>query len=79
MFYLNCLATCEDVRHQNREAFELYALGDNPEESEQQDLDPNIEYSQNGDESEETKLKFVGGHFAESLKLGQDQSLLDSF
>ena len=26
IFYLNCLATCEDVREQNREAFELYKL-----------------------------------------------------
>ena len=26
IFYLNCLATCEDVRIQNREAFELYKL-----------------------------------------------------
>ena len=33
VFYLNCLATCEDVRIQNREAFELYSLGDNPEQS----------------------------------------------
>jgi len=28
IFYLNCLATCEDVRVQNREAFELYKLAD---------------------------------------------------
>ena len=26
VFYLNCLATCQDVRVQNREAFELYKL-----------------------------------------------------
>lgn len=28
IFYLNCLATCEDVRQQNRDAFELYKLND---------------------------------------------------
>ena len=28
IFYLNCLATCEDVRVQNREAFELYKLNE---------------------------------------------------
>lgn len=28
IFYLNCLAQCEDVRLQNREAFELYKLQD---------------------------------------------------
>ena len=26
VFYLNCLATCQDVRVQNREGFELYKL-----------------------------------------------------
>ena len=29
VFYLNCLAACEDVRVQNREAFELYKLNEN--------------------------------------------------
>ena len=29
IFYLNCLATCEDVRVQNREAFELHKLNEN--------------------------------------------------
>lgn len=42
IFYLNCLATCDDVRQQNREAFELYALGDNPEPSQQNLLEPGI-------------------------------------
>lgn len=29
IFYLNCLATCEDVRQQNRDAFELHKLHQN--------------------------------------------------
>jgi CTD small phosphatase-like protein 2 len=28
IFYLDCLSTCDDVREQNREAFELYKLAD---------------------------------------------------
>jgi len=28
IFYLDCLSTCEDVRAQNREAFELHKLSD---------------------------------------------------
>lgn len=32
MFYMKSLANCEDVREQNRKAFELYKLGDHPEE-----------------------------------------------
>lgn len=37
VYYLNCLANVEDVREQNRQAFELYKLGsgqqlDSPDE-----------------------------------------------
>ena len=28
IFYLNCLATCDDGRQQNRDAFELYKLNE---------------------------------------------------
>lgn len=34
VYYLNCLAGVEDVREQNRQAFELFKLG-NQEEGEQ--------------------------------------------
>ena len=36
IFYLNCLATCEDVRVQNREAFELHKLNENSLAAEQE-------------------------------------------
>ena len=37
IFYLNCLATCEDVRVQNREAFELHKLNENSVAGDQND------------------------------------------
>ena len=40
IFYLNCLATCEDVRIQNREAFELYKLNDNAANAENENGEP---------------------------------------
>jgi CTD small phosphatase-like protein 2 len=31
MFYMKCLSECDDVREKNRNAFELYKLGDGAE------------------------------------------------
>jgi len=33
MYYIKCLAECEDVRLKNRQAFDLYKLGDGAEGS----------------------------------------------
>lgn len=35
IYYLNCLATAEDVRVQNRAAFELYKLSNGDQEAEE--------------------------------------------
>ena len=36
IFYLDCLSNCEDVRLQNREAFELHKLSEQQAREEQQ-------------------------------------------
>jgi len=51
VYYLNCLAGVEDVREQNRQAFELFKLS-NGENLEGREEDVNAEENEGEDEEE---------------------------
>ncbi len=39
MYYIKCLVQCDDVREQNRQAFELYKLGEGADQQFEYDLE----------------------------------------
>ena len=67
MYYMKCLAECEDVRDKNRAAFELYKLGDIEE---QQYEDGVVGEAESSDERDEDVMLLSGGN--QSFKDGEN-------